>query len=291
MDKLLTIFTPTYNRANTLVRLYNSLLAQTIDDFIWLIVDDGSTDNTKEIVGEWIKDGLIKIQYYKQSNQGKSMAHNKGVELTNTELFVCVDSDDYLEKNTIEEIKNTKYNVRENIVGILSPRLIKNKNKNFVICKSTENTFTTLKNAYDNLGLKVDTMLVIKTRYLKKYKFPYFENEKFVPEAYLYDLIDQEGEYIVLNKHLYLCEYLDEGYTKNMAKTIKNNPNGYIAYIRQRINFETNLKCKFLDYIRYIAIAKCTKYEKIHMDKKDTILKLLAYPFGVLLYFKKYSKI
>ena len=91
--KRLTIFTPTYNRAYILPKLYDSLCEQTCQDFDWLIVDDGSTDHTKELVGDWIKEKKISIRYVCQENGGKMRAYNKAVSLTETELFVCIDSD------------------------------------------------------------------------------------------------------------------------------------------------------------------------------------------------------
>ena len=107
-----TIFTATFNREKLLSRLYNSLCSQTNKNFIWLIVDDGSIDSTETLVQTWISENKISIRYFKQNNFGKPMAHNKGVELTKTELFLCVDSDDYLTQNTVEEVlqcwKNAK---------------------------------------------------------------------------------------------------------------------------------------------------------------------------------------
>lgn len=93
---MLTIFTPTFNRAELLKRVYDSLLRQREKNFSWLIVDDGSTDNTKEVVEEWLREGRINIQYEYQENGGKMRAHNQGVNLCNTELFLCLDSDDFL---------------------------------------------------------------------------------------------------------------------------------------------------------------------------------------------------
>ena len=100
--KILTIFTPAFNRAYTLEKLYNSLLVQTSKDFEWLIVDDGSTDNTEELVSDWIEEGKIKIRYYYQKNSGKQVAMNLGAEKCITELFDCVDSDDYLLPDAVE---------------------------------------------------------------------------------------------------------------------------------------------------------------------------------------------
>lgn len=118
--KYLTIFTPTYNRSNLLLHLYKSLCEQINKDFLWLIIDDGSKDNTKELVDTWKKENKIKIQYIYQKNSGKHVAHNKAVELCNTELFVCVDSDDILTNNAVEIIINYWENDRNKNVDFVA---------------------------------------------------------------------------------------------------------------------------------------------------------------------------
>lgn len=286
---LVTIFTPSYNRAHTLLRLYQSLLRQTSKEFCWLIVDDGSVDHTEKLVQTWISESLIPIEYFKQENQGKSMAHNKGVELTKTELFVCVDSDDYLSDDAIEEIARCWKNAGEDDVGILA---FKTSEGNPVtkIENGGDGKRTTLKNAYDHLGLVGDTMLVFRTTTIQKHCFPHFEGEKFVPEGYLYDQIDQDGQLILLERPLYICEYLDDGYTSNMAKLLKNNPCGYLAFIKQRLQIDKTVKEKFLDSIRYVAMAKVYKARVIR-DAVYPSYALLAYPAGLLFYYRRYKNI
>lgn len=95
--KTLTVFTPAYNRAHTLPRTYESLVKQDCKDFIWLIVDDGSSDNTKELVEEWQKkENGFEIRYIYKENGGMHTAHNVAYENIDTELNVCIDSDDEL---------------------------------------------------------------------------------------------------------------------------------------------------------------------------------------------------
>lgn len=284
----LTIFTPTYNRQNTLYTLYESLTVQTDTNFVWLIVDDGSTDDTEALVKKWMIEGKIEIQYYKQENRGKSMAHNKGVELSESELFVCVDSDDYLTSDAVEVISEVWSHARTDDVGILAFK--KTNDRIITKVKAVEKDIrTTLKNAYDHLGLSGDTMLVFKTAVIKKYRFPEIKSEKFVPEAYLYDLIDQDGKLMLIRKALYVCEYLDNGYSKNMARLLKNNPKGYIAYINQRLRFDKGMKEKFFDSIRYVAIAKVIKDFHTIENAVYPLFAILAYPFGMLLYIRRYK--
>lgn len=289
--KSLTIFTPTYNRAYILIKLYNSLKSQTSKDFIWLIVDDGSTDNTTELVKKWIYENLIKIEYYKQENSGKSMAHNKGVELTKTELFTCVDSDDFLTTTAVDDIlKCWSSKNKMGLVGILAYKGLPNGNP-LTLMKKTNIELTTLKAAYAKHGLRGDTMLIFKTDIVSKYKFPQFKSEKFVPEAYLYDLIDRDGELFLLRKVLYCCEYLDDGYTKNMAKLLIENPSGYLTYIKQRLMFDKNLKNKILNTIRYTAICIAVGKEKYIRKSIFPIITIFTLPIGYILYIKRYKKL
>lgn len=286
---MLTIFTPSYNRANTLHKLYESLLNQSCKDFCWLIVDDGSNDGTDELVKKWQAENKISITYIWQENQGKSMAHNKGVELTDTELFTCVDSDDYLVENAVEIINETWKNANTSDIGILAFK--RTPHSKVTEISNNDANRTTLKNAYDNLGLKGDTMLVFKSEIIKKYSFPKFENEKFVPEAYLYDLLDQEGKLILVKEYLYVCEYLSDGYTSNIARLLYNNPNGYFTYINQRLKLDKRIKHRFFDSIRYDAMAIAQRKRTVVREAVYPFLALLAYPIGYLVYIKKYSSI
>src|SRR4051812_28952818 len=105
--KKLTVFTPTYNRAYCLGNCYKSLVRQTCQDFIWLIIDDGSTDDTKELIEAWKKENKIEIKYVWQENRGMHGAHNTAYELIETELNVCIDSDDYMPDQAVEHIIST----------------------------------------------------------------------------------------------------------------------------------------------------------------------------------------
>ena len=115
MGNLLTIFTPAYNRAYTIHKCYESLKRQSCKDFEWLIIDDGSTDNTKELVKKWIKEtNDFKIRYIYQENQGMHGAHNTAYENIYTELNVCIDSDDYMPNDAVEKIRDAWKKVRDN---------------------------------------------------------------------------------------------------------------------------------------------------------------------------------
>ena len=104
---IITVFTPTYNRAYIIKNLFNSLKNQTFQNFEWIIVDDGSTDNTEEVVKEWLNESLFfKIKYHKQKNGGKHTAINKGLELASGDVFFIIDSDDYITNDALFKINS-----------------------------------------------------------------------------------------------------------------------------------------------------------------------------------------
>lgn len=283
---MITVFTPTYNRAHTLGRLYESLIRQTSKDFEWIIVDDGSTDDSKSIICKWIKERKILIRYYYQHNSGKPQAHNKGVELANGELFCCVDSDDYLSDDAIKRISDVWKKKRDNNIGILAFRY----NIDGEPITSIKNCVpkSTLHEAYKYHGLKGDTMLVYDMGILKKYKFPMIEGEKFIPEGYLYNKLDKEGTLIILPEGLYICDYQSDGYTANVDKLIFNNWKGYVLHLKSRIKNVDTLKEKFFDSIRYDAIC-IAHSEKKYISKSDyRLLAILAVIPGFVLYRKRY---
>lgn len=292
-DKLLTVFTPAYNRAYVLERLYQSLVKQTSDDFIWIIVDDGSVDETKNLVTKWRRERKIEIKYYFQKNAGKSQAHNKGVEMADTELFVCVDSDDMLVPQAVEQVKKIWHKVRNaGITGILCSCIQKDRKEKITIWNNRLDRvrYCTLKDAYCKYGLKGDTMLVYRMDLLKKYRFPFFEGETFVPEAYLYDLLDQEGVLYMSGAPLYIVEYLPDGYTASIRKLLRNNPKGYKVYIQQRMRLDTRIRDKAQDMIRYMAIEFVLKdYRMIKTSGNPVLAAVCLFP-GWLLYMRYYRK-
>ena len=291
MEKLLTIFTPTFNRADCLSRLYDSLCRQSESDFEWLIVDDGSTDNTNSLVSTWILDNKISIRYFYQKNAGKSMAHNNGVQKTNTELFFCVDSDDTLVEDAVKVISQVWKQHNKNNTGLLLKKfdLTLKKSVTFIPKDVHEST---LYDAYNSHGLKGDTALVFKTSVINKYEFPHFEGEKFVPESYLYDLIDTNGPLIIVDKSIYNCEYLNDGYTSNMMKLLCNNPKGYTAYISQRLSLhDKTFISRYLDSARYVAMMLTFNSKKILVDSVYPFYTILAFPLGYVLFLRKYKNL
>ena len=176
-----TICTPTFNRANCLEKLYLSLINQTNKDFEWIIVDDGSNDNTSSLVSEWLKNKKIDIRYFYKENGGKHTALNVGVEKSLGDYFIIVDSDDYLTNNAVEMIISKFSDLPSDYAGVAFLKIFSNGsnvgttfNSDFVDCTSLR------RNKYNITGDKAE---VFFTNVLKKYPFPEFLNEKFLTEA------------------------------------------------------------------------------------------------------------
>lgn len=288
----LTVFTPTYNRGYVLERLYQSLRRQTCKDFEWLIIDDGSNDETEELVKKWFDEDKIIIRYIKKENGGKPSAYNVAVKETRGEYFTCVDSDDYLTDDAIEMIKNGWTTERRNdVIGHIYYRIDGTDTSQFITKYHGIQEYATLLDFYRLYGLKGDTMLVYKSDIVSKYQFPFFENEKFVPESYIYDLYDNEGVMHIYKKGIYIGEYLADGYTASMRKTNYDNPRGYEIFISNRLKKDTKLLDYFMDMIRYISIKFVLKEmnQVIPLSRKKW-LTVVAIPFGWIFYKKVYSK-
>lgn len=273
----ITIFTPTYNRAYTLSRVYKSLCLQTCKDFEWLIVDDGSEDETQTLVEKWIKDNVIKIRYYKQKNGGKQRAHNVGVEKSEGELFACVDSDDFITPEFVEKhMQYKKKLIDSSLAGIISL-------KGYEDGKPIGDYFpkdlkhTTLTELYGKRKFRGDATLVYYTKILRQYPFVVEEGEKFIGEGYVYYQIDQKYELLVLPEVLMIVEYLDDGYSKNVRKLTKDNPKSYVRLKKQTIQFSKTWKERYMQTILYMVGCRLAKQSQI----KEAPYKALA----VLAYF------
>ena len=284
---ILTIFTPAYNRAHTLSRTYKSLLDQDCKDFIWMIIDDGSTDHTEELVREWQKkDNGFEIQYIYKENGGMHTAHNTAYEHIKTELNMCIDSDDYVAKGAIrkildkwETIKNDDY---AGIIGLdadLNGDII---GKGF----PSEMQETTLCGYYAKGGAG-DKKLVYRTEVINEYPpYPVFEGEKYVALAYKYRLIDQDYKLAVLNEVLCNVEYQEDGSTATMWKQYIKNPKGFAFWRKVCIQYPMSKKRLWIDCVHYVAektIAGDCHYLK---ESPRILMTLLSIPFGIALFFR-----
>lgn len=285
MCQTLTVFTPTYNRAYTLHLCYESLLRQSSRDFIWLIIDDGSTDGTKELVDQWIEGGEMKIQYHFQENQGMHGAHNTAYSLIDTELNVCIDSDDYMPDNAVEKIISfwRKYGSREfaGIIGLDADRtgkLIGTKMPGDVKA-------STLGDLYSLHKVKGDKKLVYRTDITKNTPpYPLFPGEKYCPLSYKYILIDQQCPLLIMNETLCYVEYLEDGSSLNMINQYKKNPKGFSFFRKVAMEYAPNFREQFRESIHYVSCNLMIKNYRFLLESPRFFTTLISVPFGIILY-------
>lgn len=282
---IVTIFTPTYNRKEKLERLYINLTKQTCCEFEWLIVDDGSTDETEKFVHQLTgTQDKFSIRYIKKRNGGKYTAYNVGVKEALGDLFVCVDSDDFLEEKAIEKILEFKAKINDTgINGIIAlkkdskGRLLSDElPQNVEKCRIID-----LEQKYSCRG---EFTFVFKTEIVKKYLFPEINGENFMGESVIYDQIDQQGQMYLTNHVFTVCEYCEDGYTQNFMKVVLNNPTGYQIYYKQRIDLAINVKERVGYIIRYHAFKRMTNNHKYVYKGQRKILVASLSPAGYLAY-------
>ena len=282
--KLLTIFTPAYNRAHTLGRTYASLCRQTSKDFEWLIVDDGSKDNTRQLVGGWISENIIPIRYIYQENQGMHGAHNTAYRNITTELNTCIDSDDYMPDNAVELIVNFwKAHGSDQYAGILG--LDQTKEKKIIGTPFPAGLKQTTLSDYYAKGGVGDKKLVYRTDVITSYpEYPLFEGERYVSLGYKYLLIDQDYELLTLNRPLVTVDYQLDGSSMNMYKQYWNNPKGF-AFIRKAdMKYSKGWKRKFESCIHYVSSSIRARNKSFISESPLPLLTTLAIIPGWLLY-------
>lgn len=282
MAKTLTIFTPAYNRAYTLHLGYEALLRQTCQDFEWLIIDDGSTDNTQELVEGWMAENKIPIRYHYQENQGMHGAHNTAYRLITTELNTCIDSDDYMPDDAVEKIVTFwKQHGSEKVAGIIG--LDADFEGNIIGSQFTEKE-TTLTGFYARGG-KGDKKLVYRTDVITRYpEYPLFPGEKYVSLGYKCELIDQDYTLLTINEILVNVEYRPDGSSMNMFRQYIKNPQGFAFIRKSSMQLAPTAKRRFMEAIHYVSSSLILKNKRFLQESPKKLLTLCAVPFGIVLY-------
>jgi len=295
MKPFFTVFTPTYNRKHTLHRVYNSLLAQTFRDFEWLIVDDGSNDNTAALVRKWQAEAFFPIRYVYQENKGKHVATNVGVRKAKGEMFLIFDSDD---ASVPEALERFKYHW-ENI----SPAERKSFSTLAVLCM--DNSGKAIGGEYPADIIDTDTpwgrlllskgerWAVNRTDVLQSFLFPEVRGEKFISEGIVWNRVAQLYKVRFVNERLRIYENTSDGLTASSVSIRAKNPQGARLYYDElcRIPIPLTAKVKALiNYVRFSCHGEIP-LSRMVMESASPIAVAILLPIGYLMYRTDRSKL
>ena len=255
---MITILTPAYNRGHLLGKLYQSLVKQDFEDFEWVIVDDGSSDSTTNIVDKFIQDKKINISYIKQSNGGKHRALNRGVIESKGELILIVDSDDSLPKNSLSVINRYYLEIKDNpliggVCGLMAHHdgtIIGERNA----LSPMDISSIEMRYKYAFTG---DVCEVFKAEVLRDFPFPEIENEKFCPEALVWNRIAQKYKLRFFENVIYYRDYLDGGLTSKIVRIRMNSPIASMMCYAELNQLDIPFKEKLKAAVNYWRVRLC----------------------------------
>lgn len=294
-----SVFTPTFNRAHTLPRAYASLKAQTWRDFEWVIIDDGSTDHTQDLVQGWLEEGACTIRYIRQPNSGKHVAHNRAVEEARGELFAFLDSDDWYLPNALERFafhwgsipdgERAKFagidglcaDPQGNVIGTPAP----------IDC--LDSNLIEIRTKY---RVKGDKQGFMRTDVLREFPFPEPTGEKFVPEALVWNKLAQKYKTRFVNEVYGYRDYQLDGLSAASARVRVRNPQISRRYYLEYVNLDVNIPFLMAirhhaNYVRFSRHAGNGLFETFR-PVRDKHLCLVSYPIGYLLWLsdKKHTR-
>ena len=291
----ISVLTATYNRANLLSILYESILNNLNDniDVEWLIMDDGSTDETKEVVEKFMEESKLEIKYFFQENQGKMQAINNLIKGAQGDLIIECDSDDYFTNNAFETIRNAyEKNNMQNCYALCFLKYDqtgKNMGNNF------KKSITKMFDLYFKEGENGEKALVFNSQIRKQYKYELEKGEKFVTEARMFHKMDEKYDIICINEPIMICEYQTQGYTKNIIKQFKENPYGYFNYFKEILQKDMKgvaFKKRLYAIKHYILFAVLTNQKNIVKQVNgifNKFLIMLLYAPGKIVTREKFS--
>ena len=261
---LISILTPTYNRGKLLLSLYESLKNLTFEDFEWLIVDDGSEDDTEQYALSWIAHNIqnaeFPIRYIKKSNGGKHTAINRGVREANGELILILDSDDTLPADSLATIAHyyeqcKGYKDCAGVCGLMAHHDGQLIGTGFPKEPMYESA---LQFRYAEEGnVTGDLLEVYKTSVMREFPFPEIENEKFCPESLVWNRIANKYKLFCFNKVVYYRDYLEGGLTSKIVRIRMNSPIASTMTYAEMLDYNISLKWKIRSAINYWRFKYC----------------------------------
>lgn len=282
--KTLTVITTTYNRGYCIKQVYDSLAAQDCKDFVWLVIDDGSTDNTRQLIQQFAEEDKIEIRYHFQDNRGMHAARNLGYELADTELNVIIDSDDWMAPGAVGKIvEYWKTNKTDGVAGMIS--LNADPSGAIIGTEFPEGVKRcSYKDFFKKYKMQGDHKLIYRTELTKKYPYPVFENEKFYPASYKFYLIDKEYDLLLFDCVTCIVNYTDNSMTRDKYAQYKTCPRGFMHYRKAMLQHKLGIKSDVKNMMHYVmecSIAKATVDSEI---LRKPLFYLCCIP-GKLFYF------
>lgn len=255
---MITILTPVFNRAHTLRRLFKSLETQTDSNFEWLVVDDGSTDDTPNLLLEFVRSGSVRMHSVRQQNSGKHAAINIGVREARSEWIFIVDSDDALTPDAVWAASQA-VKAEEGYTGFCFRKAF--FNGGILGCSNLGSESRSLHPTAAGRIFRGDLAYVFRRETMLRHPFPVIPGETFVPELYIWNRIGDEGDILFFpDKVIYLCEYLPDGYTANFSSNLHRNPQGFLLFYATQFH-----------------------RERLWLDKAKCLVRCLQCLFGLIL--------
>lgn len=289
---MLTVMTPTYNRAHTLADCYRSLCAQTDQRFTWMIIDDGSSDHTKEAVQKWIDEKIISIIYLEKENGGKGSALNMGIDHLSTPYAACLDSDDTFYPDTVELVLKELETVKDDqkCCGVLAIRT--NPDGTVMGGKEIPKDWKRVRAAdiFMKLEFTGELICFYKSDILKQFRFPSFEGEKFFSPAWMQYEVSRNHYFKPSHSRLCCCDYLAEGLTRNIRRVCVQNPRCYESVKKQSFEFADTTKLIIKHGIMYDCACILSKNKKWLKDAPKKGWALLLMPMAWIAYLRMFRK-
>ena len=290
---MITVLTPTFNRGGRLQSLWDSLQKQTVKDFEWLVVDDGSTDGTKDLITQLQEKSDFPIRYIYKNNGGKHTALNVGIQTICSELIFIVDSDDCVTDDAVESILkiHKKYRSQNNICGYAFLRAFpdgKVNGKKFDVDEKIGSYIDVRVNGDDTGADKAE---VFKTHCLKEFPFPEYPNEKFLGEDLVWVRMARKYEMVHINKAIYVGNYLEDGLTNNRRKHNIASPIGCMHRAEEFMESDLKTRYRIKGGLQYIVYERFAGVKVVDLIRKSRhkVLATVCIPGGLFLH-SRWSK-
>ena len=290
---MLYIVTPTYNRAKELCILYKTLKSQTCLDFKWLVVDDGSTDETPLLIAKFQEDSCVAIDYLKKDNGGKHTAYNLALDyMSKIDCHIVVDSDDWLAMDAVEQILQDLEKTSNKEIGIVYPRYGRDSSPQWL---SDNVKYVSIPDIKLKYGLSIETAIVIKNLFIGQLRLPSFEGEKFLSEEIFYIRLSEFGKFLPLNRRIYFFEYLEHGLTNNLFHLWKKNPKSTYLLFKERKKYILQNLSGFNRIVELFKVSLNEQALSLATSKNENIPQELSVgermlkPLAYLFYLKRYK--